>query len=94
VRELANGLGLDHESQGNYFIFEECPPISTYIYAVAAGPYHVFTSKSGFNVPMRVICRQSKAELADAESKFQLIEHALTFFEGFFSCSFPFKKYD
>jgi aminopeptidase N len=27
------------KDQGHLFIFEECPPISTYIYALAVGAY-------------------------------------------------------
>jgi len=45
---------------GNLFIFEECPPISTYIYTLAAGPYTEFVNQSEFKVPMKIMCRQSK----------------------------------
>ena len=43
---------------------------------------------------MKIMCRKTKVNLADADSKFKLIEDSITFFEEFFSCPFPFKKYD
>lgn len=83
-----------YKGEGNYFIFRETPPISTYIYSVAVGPYAEFVNESGFKVPMRILCRKTKSALADPLPKFKLIEDAITFFEGFFSCPFPFNKYD
>lgn len=85
---------LNIPASGNIFFFEECPPISTYIYSLAVGPYHEFTNDSGFQVPMKILCRQTKVKYADAEAKFRLIEESIKFFEEFFSCKFPFKKYD
>lgn len=48
------------ESEGELILFETTPPISTYIYAMAAGPYVTFTNESGFHVPMKIYCRKSK----------------------------------
>ncbi len=45
------------KEQGNLYIFEECPPISTYIYSLAVGPYQEFENTSGFKVPMKIMCR-------------------------------------
>ncbi len=75
-------------------IFEESPPISTYIYALGAGPYFSFQNESGYKVPMRILCRKSKVKNADVKERFRLIETAINFFEEFYSCPFPFKKYD
>jgi aminopeptidase N len=49
---------------------------------------------SGYKVPMKIYCRKTKKTLAEAEERFNTIEIAIDFFEEFFSCPFPFKKYD
>jgi aminopeptidase N len=82
------------KSDGNLFIFEECPPISTYIYSLAAGHYQEIVNESAFKVPMKIMCRSSKVKYVDAAAKFKLIEESIKFFETFFSFPFPFKKYD
>ncbi len=92
VHDLIDELG--YTGKGNYFIFNDSPAISSYIYTLAAGPYAEFVNDSGFKVPMRILCRQTKADLADAPNKFKLIEESIKFFEEFFTCPFPFKKYD
>jgi aminopeptidase N len=71
----------DVPNDGNLFIFDECPPISTYIYSLAVGPYFEFENTSGFKVPMKIMCRQTKQKLAFAEDKFKLIEESILFFE-------------
>jgi aminopeptidase N len=40
------------------------------------------------------MCRQSKARYVNPSASFKLIEESIKFFEEFFSCPFPFKKYD
>ncbi len=81
-------------AEGQFIVFEASPPISTYIYALAAGPYCKFQNQSDFKVPMSIYCRKSKIEHVEAKERFQLIEDAITFFEDLFSTPFPFKKYD
>ena len=51
---------LSIPEDGNLFIFEECPPISTYIYSLAVGPYKEFTNTS-------VTSTFSREEVAVAE---------------------------
>ena len=43
---------------------------------------------------MKIYCRKTKRELAEPDEKFRTIEIAINFFEKYFSCKFPFKKYD
>ena len=43
---------------------------------------------------MKIYCRKSKMRLCEPKEKFQIMEHAINFYEDFFSCKFPFKKYD
>lgn len=58
------------------------------------GPYVSIPNTSGYRVPMKIYCRKTKRGLAEAEERFRTIERAIDFFEGFFSCPFPFSKYD
>ena len=43
---------------------------------------------------MKIYCRKSKVKIAEPNERFKTIEIAIEFFEEFFSCPFPFKKYD
>jgi len=75
-------------------LFETCPPISTYIYALTVGPYTCIANESDYRVPMKIYCRKTKRSLAEAEERFKTIQIAIDFFEDYFSTPFPFKKYD
>lgn len=75
-------------------MFETCPPISTYIYALTVGPYTCIANESDYRVPMKIYCRKTKRSLAEAEERFKTIQIAIDFFEDYFSTPFPFKKYD
>lgn len=72
------------ETEGELILFEATPAISTYIYAMAAGPYVTFTNESGFHVPMKIYCRKSKVQFADVNERFKTLEIAVRFFEDFF----------
>jgi aminopeptidase N len=69
---------------GNIFIFHTCPPISTYIYALAAGPYCCIPNETGYKVPMKIYCRKTKVAIAEPEERFKTIEIAIDFFEEYF----------
>jgi aminopeptidase N len=64
---------LKIEEQGNLFIFDTCPPISTYIYALAVGPYVAIPNLSDYRVPMKIYCRKTKVALAEPEERFRTI---------------------
>ena len=73
------------------------PPISTYIYGLAAGAYiayHNHKSEETFHVPLNLHCRRSKVNHINEKLRFETIEKAIKFYEEFFKCRFPFKKYD
>eukprot|EP00742_Colponemidia_sp_Colp-10_P005329 GILJ01005694.1.p1 GENE.GILJ01005694.1~~GILJ01005694.1.p1 ORF type:complete len:995 (-),score=154.05 GILJ01005694.1:73-2958(-) len=73
--------------------FETTPPISSYIYALAAGPYHhVHTSHN--NIPLGLYCRKSFARYLDAEELLLTTKQGLDFFQDFFAYPYPFAKYD
>ena len=77
--------------------FEPTPPISTYITAVVAGPYHVvrdeYVGPNG-TYPLGVFCRNSLAPSLDADEIFLLTKQGFEFYERTFDTPYPFAKYD
>ena len=75
---------LGQRFDGTVHTFEKTPPISTYIYALAVGPYCSIPNESGYRVPMKIYCRKTKVPLAEAKERFRTIEIAIDFFEDYF----------
>jgi aminopeptidase N len=75
--------------------FGETRPISTYVFAFAAGPFAEFRDE-GSPLGTRLYVRKSKAEAARKELKevFRLNRDGIKYFEGYFARPFPFPKYD
>jgi aminopeptidase N len=73
--------------------FAETLPISTYLFAFAAGPFRKLAASPG--VPDLYV-RQSKFERAQAESPEvqQIAARGMQYFSTFFAQLFPFPKYD
>ncbi|HMH19339.1 MAG TPA: M1 family aminopeptidase [Burkholderiales bacterium] len=75
------------------FRFAETRPISTYLFAFAAGPFAELTERSG---PTRLFVRKSRRARARVEAPevLRLNREAVRWFEGYFDSRFPFPKYD
>ena len=73
--------------------FEETAPISTYLFAFAAGPFDVIADADGKS---RLYVRHSQRDraVADATEVLRLNRAAVTWFEARFAHAFPFSKYD
>jgi aminopeptidase N len=77
-------------------------PISTYITAIVAGPYHVeqdhyartLDDKAVLDIPLRALCRRSLARHFDADEIFTVTKQGLDFFHDHFDYPYPFGKYD
>ncbi|MGG7099967.1 aminopeptidase N [Rhodococcus sp. 24CO] len=72
-------------------------PISTYITAVAAGPYHRVSSawsRGDLTVELGVLCRASLARYLDADDVFEVTRQGLDFYAEAFDYPYPFGKYD
>ena len=67
--------------------------MSTYITAVAAGPYHVVRDEHD-GIPLGVFCRQSLAAYLDADEIFEVTRQGFDFFHSSFGIKYPFGKYD
>ncbi len=75
--------------------FYETEPISTYVFAFAAGPFEEFKDKAS-PYKTSLFVRKSKAERArkELDEVLRLNRGALKFFEQYFAHKFPFPKYD
>ena len=73
--------------------FAETEPISTYLFAFAAGPFAALTEEGE---PVRLFVRRSQAQRAreHAAEVLRLNRLALAFFEAEFARRYPFAKYD
>lgn len=73
--------------------FAETLPLSSYITAVAAGPYHEVKSNST-EINLGVFCRKSLAEHLEAEEIFEVTNQGLKFFQEAFDYPYVWGKYD
>ncbi|GHF35792.1 aminopeptidase [Streptomyces mashuensis] len=77
-------------------------PISTYITAVVAGPYHVVRDHytralpdgGTLEIPLGALCRKGLAPYFDADDIFEVTKQGLDFFHDHFDYPYPFGKYD
>ncbi|ADI10209.1 aminopeptidase N [Streptomyces bingchenggensis BCW-1] len=104
---LSNGAvaALEPWGAGDVFAtthFAPTEPISTYITAVVAGPYHyvrdhysrTFPDGSALEIPLGALCRASLAKHFDADDIFTVTKQGLDFFHDHFDYPYPFGKYD
>ncbi|MFD9071162.1 aminopeptidase N [Streptomyces lasiicapitis] len=95
----SNGVG---ELADGVWQFAETKPISTYITAVVAGPYHyvtdsyerVFEDGTRLEIPLGAMCRKGLAKHFDADDVFLVTKQGLDFFHDNFDYPYPFGKYD
>ncbi|GGK36103.1 aminopeptidase N [Nocardia camponoti] len=72
-------------------------PISTYITAIVAGPYHRVEShwtRDDLSVDLGLLCRASLAPYLDADALFSVTKNGLDFFADNFGFPYPWGKYD
>ncbi|MGW0606362.1 aminopeptidase N [Streptomyces sp. NPDC002640] len=95
----SNGAG---ELTDGVWRFAETKPISTYITAVVAGPYHYVTDSysrelpdgTRLEIPLGAMCRKGLAPYFDADDIFLITKQGLDFFHEHFDYPYPFGKYD
>ncbi len=73
--------------------FPPSPLMSTYITAVAAGPYHEVRAEHD-GIPLGLYCRQSLAQYLDPDEIFEVTRQGFDFFHQAFGIRYPFGKYD
>ncbi|UED86372.1 aminopeptidase N [Streptomyces profundus] len=82
--------------------FATTRPISTYITAVVAGPYHYVAGSyrrrlddgETLDIPLGALCRKALAPHFDAETILDTTRSGLDFFHDHFGYPYPFGKYD
>ncbi|MDG4858012.1 aminopeptidase N [Streptomyces sp. T-3] len=95
----SNGVG---ELSDGVWKFAETKPISTYITAIVAGPYHYVTDSytrtfedgTNLDIPLGAMCRKGLARHFDADDVFLVTKQGLDFFHDHFDYPYPFGKYD
>ena len=73
--------------------FAPTPPQSSYLTALAAGPYHRVTD-NWRDVPLGVLCRASMAEHLDPDEILTVTKQGLDFYDEAFGHPYPWGKYD
>jgi aminopeptidase N len=96
---LSNQAPVRTEATGETQAVEFAPtlPISSYITAVAAGPYHRVAdewTKGDQRVPLGAYCRSSLAQHFDADEILGLTKQGLDFFDDAFGFPYPWSTYD
>jgi aminopeptidase N len=93
----SDAVAIDDTLQGGFTTrrFRETEPLSTYLFAFAAGPFTEFKDETS-QIPMRLFVRKSKTEQARKEltEVFRLHRDVLNFLAGYFDFKYPFPKYD
>ena len=86
-----------HTTRTARWHFPASKPLSTYVTAIVAGPYHVardsYTGRAA-EIPLGVFCRRSLAEHLDSDEIFAVTKQGFGFFEQIFERPYPFEKYD
>ncbi|MFB7620075.1 aminopeptidase N [Kitasatospora sp. NPDC056181] len=102
VRSNAVHTEVTDEDGARTWEFAPTQPISTYLTAVVAGPYHVVrdhysrTLADGtvLEIPLAALCRRSLAPYFDADEILGVTKAGLDFFHEQFDYPYPFGKYD
>jgi aminopeptidase N len=81
--------------KGSFFIFDDSPLQSSYIYCFFAGEYHQFGNDDPeAPVPMSIFCRQSIKDVVPFREQFRVVKEGMKFFGEYFNLKYPFDKYD
>ncbi|GAA4679238.1 aminopeptidase N [Streptomyces chumphonensis] len=96
------GAPEQHGDASATWRFARTRPISTYITAVVAGPYHYVADRyrrrladgTELTIPLGALCRRGLAKHFDADDIFRVTKEGLDFFHDHFDYPYPFGKYD
>jgi aminopeptidase N len=74
--------------------FPRTEPISTYVFSLHAGPYHVWEDKTEDGIPLRLLARESLARYVEHDEWLTITKQGLKFYQDYFAFPYPFGKYD
>ena len=95
--ESINHLVINHDiisKEYKLYVFENTPRISTYLYALCAGPYHCIENTLPSPIKLRIFMRESLKEYGFPEEIFKITIAGMKFYSEYFGHPFPFNKYD
>ena len=78
----------------NLYIFEDTPRISTYLYALCAGPYYCIENTLPCPIKLRIFMKESLKDYGFPEDIFKVTIAGMKFYSEYFGHPFPFNKYD
>ena len=85
------------ENDFSIWNFDQTPKMSSYLYAICAGPYakktDIYEGKFG-RYPLAIFVRPSLSQYLDHEEIFEVTKQGFKWFEDKFQIGYPFKKYD
>ena len=84
----------EKETEVAVVAFAPTPKISTYLYALCAGPYRVWEDYDPMHVPQRIFARRSLQENVRDEMIFGITKTTLAFYQKHFGQRYPFSKVD
>ena len=92
---ISNTLQLQVQKNGDHQVwkFKKTPAISTYVFALHAGPYATW-SRDASGIPLRLFARKSLAKYVDHSEWLTITEQGLDYFSIQFGMPYPFQKYD
>ena len=93
LNHLVNSHDIKSKNYHTY-IFEETPRISTYLYALCAGPYYCIENKLPAPTKLRLFMRESLKYCGEPEEIFKITIAGMKFYSEYFGCPYPFGKYD
>jgi aminopeptidase N len=92
---IANTQESEIRSEGarNHWVFPATAPLSSYVYAMHAGPYTVWENNAG-GIPLRLFARKALAPFVVPDEWFIPTQQSFAFFHDYFEVAYPFGKYD
>ncbi len=81
------------EEQYKQWQFPESPLMSSYVFSLHAGPFHVWSDTYN-EIELRLFARQEIKDYVKTDDWFMPTKKSLAFFNQYFDLSYPFKKYD
>ncbi|MFT7560394.1 MAG: aminopeptidase N [Flavobacteriales bacterium] len=84
---------IENKADARLWHFPESPKISSYIFPVHAGPFHIWESQHQ-DIPLRLFARQEIKEFVKVDDWFNQTKQSFSFFNQYFEFFYPFKKYD
>ena len=93
IKHLVDNHDIKSKEYKTY-IFEDTPRISTYLYALCAGPYHCIENTLPCPIKLRIFMKESLKEYGYPEEIFKTTIAGMKWYSEYFGHPFPFNKYD